>query len=221
MSEEEGGHGVGLWYVSFSDMITLLLSFFVMLATFSSYSKEGINKFAGTCAAIANYSILPGKGLREDSVASKDVTEWGTEGSENPTGEPRRTMQKAKRYVWQGDTDGAYWNRRIFYIPSRTMFWGRGTSLTPEGMDKLDLIAFFMQRVPCNRIISEVGRGVEEPSAAERALDRSWAIASYLIDSKSLAPGRFNVSATNTPLPPSVVDSQVVQILLVTRSISQ
>lgn len=215
MSEE----GVGLWYVSFSDMITLLLSFFVMLATFSSYSKDGVNKIVGTCAAIANPSILPGKGQREDSMTSKDVTEWGTEGSETPTSEARREMKKPKASVWQNDTDGAYWNRRIFYIPARELFFGRGSSLSPDGMEgKLDLVAFFMQRVPCTMIISELGRSDGD---ANRSLERCWSIVDYFVNAKSLSADRFNVSASPAAIPPSIKESPVIQILLVTRSINQ
>ncbi len=216
MSEE----GVGLWYVSFSDMITLLLSFFVMLATFSSYSKDGVNKIIGTCAAIANPSILPGKGQREDSLMRKDVTEWGTEGSETPTSEARHEMKKPKQSVWQAQTDGAYWNRRIFYIPARELFFGRGISLSPDGMEtKLDLIAYFMQRVPCTMIISEIGRNSD--ADANRSLERCWAIVDYFVDVKSLPADRFNVSATPAAIPPAIKESPVIQILLVTRSISQ
>ncbi|MBI5723318.1 MAG: OmpA family protein [Planctomycetes bacterium] len=34
--EEEAGESVGLWYISFADMITLLMSFFVMLQTMAT-----------------------------------------------------------------------------------------------------------------------------------------------------------------------------------------
>ena len=83
--EEAGGESVGLWYVSFADMITLLLSFFVMLTTFSSYSKEGMNKFAGTCAYIASYSLVAGR-PEHSMVPTERAYEQVKEGSEKPTG---------------------------------------------------------------------------------------------------------------------------------------
>ena len=38
--EEESGEGAPLWIISFADMISLLMAFFVMLTTFSGFGPK-------------------------------------------------------------------------------------------------------------------------------------------------------------------------------------
>ncbi len=176
--EEGGGHSVGLWYVSFSDMITLLLSFFVMLATFSSYSKEGINRFAGACAYIAAYSFI-GVGRPDRGVLPTErFYEKAKEGSEKPTDLASREPAPPRPSRWMPDTD-AYQKRRELRLASREMFFGRGTALTPLGVQKLELVADFLKRMPCRLTVRETG--VEGDAARERvSLGRCWSVVNYL-----------------------------------------
>jgi chemotaxis protein MotB len=194
--EEGGGESVGLWYVSFSDMITLLLSFFVMLATFSSYSKEGLNKFAGACAYIASYSIVPGR--PEHSMAPTErAYERATEGSEKPTDVESGERRVSRPSAWTADPT-AYRERHVFRIPSAQVFFGRGAALTPLGAQRLAMLADFLKRTPCHVIVSEIAVGGNEGARGRLALERSWSLANYLLSQRSLAAGVVSISTSGT-----------------------
>ena len=181
MSEEGGGHSVGLWYVSFSDMITLLLSFFVMLATFSSFDKEGQEKLRGVMRCVASYgSIFPDRGPLADSYVPpvEGRLDWTDLGSEMPTDEEPGVTIHPRQVPWHAQT-GAYQSRKTFRIPSGRLFWARGSSLTPEGRQALALVVQFLRQVPCRVIVAEAGGG--DP-AGELALERAWTVRSYLAE---------------------------------------
>jgi outer membrane protein OmpA-like peptidoglycan-associated protein len=193
--EEGGGHGVGLWYVSFSDMITLLLSFFVMLATFSSYSKEGMNRFAGACSYIAAYSILGGR-PDHGVMPTERAYETAKDGSEKPTGLEGGGESKPPRPSdWLAQT-GAYHQRKIFQIESSQVFFGKGSALTPLGTRRLDLIADFLKRLPCQLVVSEVVAGGAEGPRETLSLERAWSVVDYLVGRKGVPAGLVSVSQT-------------------------
>jgi flagellar motor protein MotB len=195
--EEGGGHSVGLWYVSFSDMITLLLSFFVILTTFSSFDSGSQKRFRGVIRSIANYSIFPShEGLKDSFLPGMEGQVDRTEfGSEAPTdSEPKETWQPRK-IPWVASAD-AYRDRKSFYIPSAQMFWGRGSRLTPNGEAVLERIAQFVAKVPCQVIIREV---VPDGSKdLEARLERAWSLRSYFSERAKLPREWFNISATGT-----------------------
>jgi flagellar motor protein MotB len=194
--EEGGGESVGLWYVSFSDMITLLLSFFVMLATFSSYSKEGMNKFAGACAYVATYSIMYAR-PEHSLVPTERVYEQATEGSEKPTGVEPGPPKTPRPSSWTADAS-AYRERHVFRVPSSQVFFGKGAVLTSMGAQRLDALAEFMKRIPCRVIVSEIAVGGNEGSRGRLALERSWSLANYLLSQQSLPPAAVSISPLGT-----------------------
>jgi flagellar motor protein MotB len=177
--EEEGGESVGLWYVSFADMITLLLSFFVMLTTFSSYSKEDLTKFAGVWAQLADYSVFSSKhgneGLAPPAEHPVDFTQAG---SEKPTGTEPRVVDDAGESQWVAMAD-AYNRRRVLQIPSGRLFWGTGTQgtlLTPAGKAHLKMLASFLRQVPCQVLIGNSISSGLLPACKGQELDRSYAL---------------------------------------------
>ncbi len=135
--EDGGGHSVGLWYVSFSDMITLLLSFFVMLTTFSSYSKEDLSRFSGVWAQLADYSVFTGRHGNESLAPQPDRPyDYTMNGSEKPSGADHNTVESTGESQWLASMADAYSRRRVLHIPSRMLFWGKdtqGTTLMPAG----------------------------------------------------------------------------------------
>lgn len=175
--EEGGGESVGLWYVSFSDMITLLLSFFVILTSFSSFSKESLDKFSGACAYIANYSILPSRHISQDSLAPvKKYMDWTQQGSEKTPNEYELTnITKPKASEWLAGMSAAYHNRRVFCLPSSGLFWGKGASLIPAGKGHLDLMASYLKMMPCQVTIAQ--SSIDGDASA--GVDRAWAILEY------------------------------------------
>jgi len=217
--EGGGGHGVGLWYVSFSDMITLLLSFFVIMTTFSSFDKDAQKRFRGVIRSIANYSIFPSRQSLKDSYlpnpeGQADYTERGSEVSTDS--EPKETWQPRKM-PWIASTD-AYRDRKTFYIPSGQMFWGKGSRLTPNGKGVLHRIAQFVHRVPCQVTIREVAP--EGGGDLEARLERAWSLRAFFSNEAKLPKEWFNISATSAMPPGSgrAIQEPMMEVRLVARS---
>ena len=57
--EEEQPAGAPEWMVTFSDIVTLLVTFFVLMLTFSSMDEEVFNMFADSVAGIGLEGVIP------------------------------------------------------------------------------------------------------------------------------------------------------------------
>jgi len=86
--EEEGGEGAPLWIISFADMISLLMAFFVMLSTFSGFGPSEAEKLQRAVKATLApnfyggwYTEAPRTGVGSQSVAAGQPDR----GSEKPT----------------------------------------------------------------------------------------------------------------------------------------
>jgi len=217
----EGGHSVGLWYVSFSDMITLLLSFFVILTTFSSFDSGSRKRFRGVIRSIGNYTIFPSpEGLKDSYLpALEGQIDWTEFGSEMPTGMEPREVQRPRKMPLITSTE-AYHDRKSFYVPSSQMFWGKGSRLTPNGEAALRQIAQFVQMVPCQVIIREI-----VPDGAgnlELRLERAWIMRSFVIDHAKLPKEWFNISASaSAPQAGRQFSEAMMEVRLVARSVAQ
>ncbi len=222
MSEEGGGESVGLWYVSFSDMITLLLSFFVILCGFSSFDDEAREKFSGVMNGICRFSVFGnGRNVRDSFVPSHDASADNAEdGSEKPIDQPGQGAHKPKKLPWVAELD-AYKDRRAFYIPIRSVFWGKSNSLTPEGRESLVQIAAFINRVGCQVTLTEIlPEGV---SPAFNSMDRLCSVQEFLIVKGKLSGESVNVSSSMA-LPPNLTKrpaEPTLEICLVSRNKSR
>ncbi len=218
--EEAPGESVGLWYISFSDMITLLLSFFVMLTTFSSFSKESLDKFSGAWAYIANYSVFPVKNINQDSlIENTRYIDWSPDGSEKPPADMGLdAIRRPRDSFWMENMANAYHDRRMFYIPSSRLFWGKGSSLIPAGKAHLDKIASFMKLVPCTMIVGESNS--EELSMDGRAFERAWAIIEYVSARAGIGTERFSIASIGNAAA-GQMDQSVMEVTLMAGSIGQ
>ena len=217
---ESSGESVGLWYVSFSDMVTLLLAFFVMLCGFSSYNKDSLDKFAGACASIANASIFSGRTIRDGLVSPADrVLDVTEDGSEKPTGAEWNNIRHPREAQWLADMAGAYADRRVFYVPTRRLFYGQGTLMTQAGKQHLDLLASFMRMVPCHVVVGVV----LPPKAAspEEPLDRPWAVIEYFTTRGGLEKKRFSMAAAPSASAKGLDQEPMLEIVLLSGSFVQ
>ncbi|MCD6303380.1 MAG: hypothetical protein J7M21_00275 [Planctomycetes bacterium] len=213
--------GPGEWIVTFSDCMTLLLCFFVLLLTFSSFDEVELQKLAGAF----NYQndldrIFPVPRKIKDSIVEPadryiDMTE---KGSETPTQSPRQPTLQPKRLPAIFDDD-AYKDRRILYIPSEKLFWGEGTVLRPAGRRYLDKIASFLRMLPCRVVISETGPAPAPAGGRSARIDRAWAVMRDFTGRLKLPAERFNITAAGSAPPARLRGHRVVAIAMISRRI--
>ena len=186
--EEESGEGAPLWIISFADMISLLMAFFVMLSTFSGFGPDEKTKLerAAKVALSANYY---GGWYRDPPLSSmvrhRRAAEQLEKGSEKPT------LEESQGTGLLAETEPAdFENRKIFLIESQKVFWAAGTTLSKDGRDFLDLFASFINVRPERIAVSENGPGPDGDLGIYRAI----AVISYL-NSKGVSKNRFSIGA--------------------------
>ena len=138
--------GVGEWIVTFSDCMTLLLCFFVLLLTFSSFDEDALKRFGG---AFSFDQVRPGMEERprpNDGAVEPmtDMMDKAREGSETPS-KAKKTPEDRNRPEsrWTPE-DAAYLDRKIVHIPSTRLFSPHTNRLSAGGEQLLNSIAEFL-----------------------------------------------------------------------------
>jgi chemotaxis protein MotB len=211
--EEESGEGAPLWIISFADMMSLLMAFFVMLSTFSSFGPSEAEKLQKV--AKATLAAQPGgwqKQRSKTAVGSQTLAagQFG-KGSEKPTLQERQGTGMVKE-----TPSGDFRTRKVFLIESKTVFWGTGTTLSPSGRDFLDTLASFVGKMPDRIVISENGPGEN----AEQGLVRAAGVLNYLT-SKGLSKDRCSIAAKGMSPDRSFQAQRMLEIALLSASVCQ
>jgi chemotaxis protein MotB len=186
--EEESGEGAPLWIISFADMISLLMAFFVMLSTFSGFGPDESEKLnrAAKVALSANYY---GGWYRNPPLSSigHQMTATGQveKGSEKPT------LEESQGTGMLAESEPAdFRTRKIFLIESKKVFWAAGTTLSRDGRDFLDILASFIKTLTDRIVVSENGPGGD----SELGIFRAIVVVKYL-SSKGVSKNRFSIGA--------------------------
>jgi chemotaxis protein MotB len=190
---DEEPAGAPEWMVTFSDCMTLLLTFFVLLLTFSSFDDKVFRKMETSLA-----EALPSVGMsfnkaKEAFFETKQIKydRELTKGNEKPVlgGEfeanPKELMEFLDLY-----------NKKVFLTPSVRIFWGKGTLISIEGRRILSDIAELLKAFPNRVVISETGHNGTGNQAL--GLQRTWTIIEYLTKKHGLDKKRFGISARST-----------------------
>jgi len=217
--------GAPEWMVTFSDCMTLLLTFFVLLLSFSSFDKAIFQKlkviFADALPAVGpeakkdTDALVPVKRIQELDELD--------EGSEKPTS-IRGTEEGTKE-----ETDPVDFHRqKVFLIASKRIFWGKGTAISSEGRYIMSILASFLKEMPNRVVISENGPG-DDQGRGWFGLPRAWAVLKFLTTEQKLDKKRFSISAESTLAPYQSGASissiaagepeQMLEIVLLERSI--
>jgi len=197
--EEGGGEGAPLWIISFADMVSLLMAFFVMLSTFSTYGGGEKAKLKNVGRAIANYVGFgwypyPFKSAIGPPPPAASEAE---QGSERPTLE---STSDGKSLAKTGPKD--FRSQRVFLIESKKVFVSDRVVLTGEGREFLDSVALFVSKTPARVVIAEVGSGEKD----ELGTDRTIAVIKYL-GGKGVPKERCNMGIKGT-LPEKVFKAE-------------
>jgi len=179
------------WMVTFSDCMTLLLTFFVMLLSFSSFDPRDLTQVLDGFEMATQVSpFLNNRPPKESYLSEDPVVDRTEEGSETPTFD-RLSATQAPRPPEDPLSSDAYRDRRVLSIPSDLLFWGRGTSLKPEAAEVLGGVARFLRVMSCRVIIREVGGTGPAP---ETSLRRAVAVMRHFTQTEKLPAERFAVA---------------------------
>lgn len=191
--EEDEVPGAPEWMVTFSDCMTLLLTFFVLLLSFSSFDEKVFRKLRMIfMVALPGFSETDE--LDRDAIMPTEQIEMTpalSEGSEKPT-----LLRGLKNNVRE-DTPADFRSRKVFSISSEKIFWGNGALMSAEGRDIMTKMALFLEVVPSRVVVCESGPAVVG-GADNLGLSRAWAIIEYLTNKSDLNKDLFSVSAGNT-----------------------
>ncbi len=181
------------WMVTFSDCMTLLLTFFVLLLSFSSFDNRIFrNLKIGYSRAL--FTIRPE--LRNDRDAFlflppvRHIAEL-RKGSEKPTS-VRRLQDALMKETALVDLRGGI----AFLISSKKLFWGKGTALSPGGRHIMETMASFLRGVPGRIVVSENGPA-DDVSSEYFGLPRACVVMEYLTTQQNLDWERFSISAAS------------------------
>ena len=224
--EEDEAPGAPEWMVTFSDCMTLLLTFFVLLLSFSSFDDKVFRKLR-----VIFMDALPVPSTRQSKEQSRDavlpteqidMTPELREGSEKPT-----LLTGLDNNVRE-ETPADFRSRKVFSISSEKVFWGNGALISAEGRRIMTKMGSFLKEVPSRVVICEngpAGKGGTE----QLGLSRAWAVLEYLSSSQNLDKNWFSVSAgsilaqesliSGEPSRTSIKSERTLEIVLLERSV--
>lgn len=223
-AEPEQEPGAPEWMVTFSDCMTLLLTFFVLLLSFSSFDdKDHFRKMSSSIAY--QFSFDKKDTIEQDSVS--DVVppiqkmHWSSE---------KPTLDNEKQEGFKRKTEPADFLRlNTFLISSDEVFWGTGSTLSSNGRKVLTDLSLFLKELPdYSAIISESGPQ-NTPEMQNMAFDRVWAIYEYLKDEQGITQQQLSISSAGTAVKEYHLNSsrkgnaasndRMLEIVLLKRSI--
>jgi chemotaxis protein MotB len=194
--EPDEAAGAPEWMVTFSDCMTLLLTFFVLLLSFSSFDELTVMKLSKSF--FKAFSSASSVSKRDKDSLLKPVRSVVPipdlyKGSEKPT----LVTGLADRLKEETEPSDFY-RRRVFSISSKKIFCGKSTVISPEGRSIMATMASFLKEVPSRIVISENGPADVEGGGYYFGLPRAWAVLEYLTTKQSLDRKRFSISSIST-----------------------
>jgi chemotaxis protein MotB len=186
--EPEDPPGAPEWMLTFSDCMTLLLTFFVLLMTFSEIGKETIPALRnGFRKAMPGFKISD-KMYRNTMASAIDTepVDAVVEGSEAATLEEGTSGGLKQMAEFQNP-----YEPRIILIPSNKIFAGKAAALSPKGREILNVLGAYLKKIPNGVVIDEYSA-----TKGETGLLRASAIVDYLTTKSELPRDRFGISNT-------------------------
>ncbi len=217
---EDSSPGVPAWIVTFSDCMTLLLCFFVMLLSFSSFEEVELSQLRGIFRSRSFNSFFPITREINDSTVKPVRVDY----DRTAIGAEKKSIEdeiKIVDEVHSPDIDlgsEAFMGRQTFCVHSRELFYGRGSCLTASGRSHLHKIAGYMRYMPTSRIVvaQSIGDGLTESD--DESFMRAWKIIDFLIYREGISSSRFTI--VDRPSDTALKSTEpVMEITLMAKSI--
>lgn len=189
--------GAPEWMVTFSDCMTLLLTFFVLMLTFSSFDDRVFRKLQIIYSNAFDSVHFRMKSSKEAFMDfTRHVYDETEQGSEKPT------LEKGQEGAIQELNIDTYKKNNAFIIASRDIFWGNGSAISTDGQKILSALGDFLRTMQGQVIISEQSPknsiiGTNQDSR-DLSLVRNWQVLQFFVTQKGLPRERFNISAGTT-----------------------
>jgi len=210
---EDGGVGAPEWMLTYSDCMTLLLTFFVLLISFSSFDEKVYRRlesaFNEGLSSIAVRPVRDNLALesRPQIVHEQELVE----GSEQPTVKGKYESNPSQSLDFLD-----FQNQKVFLLRSDRVFWGRGTRLSRHGAQLLTDIAVLLEATGDRIVVSEHGLENGDPDAQRRREDprdlglrRAWYVMEFLTVRQGLDKTRFSLSSEGTVATESLLQSSL------------
>lgn len=208
--EEEGGESAPLWIISFADMISLLMAFFVMLSSFTSYDKSEEQKLRAAFKATLAYAggwmgAIPQDNLAWDPGDKEKIKE----------GSERKPVEESIKTGAIQETDAAgFPDNKVFLVRKDFLFVSSGSILTAEGKQWLDAFASYAAKMPERMVIAERSTELNKSFDPRRVV----AIAEYL-QQRNMDPAKISVSSCGTLPPQDGKADEFIEICLLDKGI--
>jgi chemotaxis protein MotB len=223
-AEEPGGEpGAPLWMVSFTDAMTNLLTFFILLVTFAAFGDAEKPSSPGMGPGTGDATVQTKKkdGKASHFPSPDNPGQRPGEGSEKPTGRELSEVQRPRAPIGILDTE-AYADRKIIVLRSKYLFFGWGSFLTEAGQTRLAQIAPFLRAVPCQVVIGESSAQHQNNRLFNRSNlgpSRASSVVQYFTEKEQLAAERFSVSAVTSNTDAEINAEPIVEIVLLAQRV--
>jgi hypothetical protein len=201
--------------MSFSDMVTQLLAFFVAMTVFSSFDDNSLKNVNGVFQYLANPSIIFTGGSKLDSIVPPGTkADTSSAGSEKPTDSGESATKRPLLLPYVASSE-AFRDCKVFNFPCERIFWGKGVSLRDDARQSLLMLSQFLKQTTCQVIVSQSGPVVSD----EDSLRRLWAVVNFLTHEGGLGSEKCGISLCQTPLLTNLPEEPTLQIVMMTRNI--
>jgi len=198
--EGHGGHG-GTWLITYCDMITLLITFFICIVTFASKEngkQQHPRKRDSLLYGTNGTGIAGGKqiGMNHEGIIWRQLpisAQPERAGSDMAPlySDPELEASATAINLLEGPTIGTLADSYDMRTPLGLLFTADG-KLSPSGVELLGQVASSLRRLPY-----DIGLQVDDP----KNLPRAVTAAQQLVKQEGLAPYRIAVGVRISPEP--------------------